>query len=199
MQPATIRAWLLDTRSSLNDHTGLSCDVTGKLDASPRWRACRPGFLLPVRVLSRVFRGKLLAGLRAIFDQGQLHLPGALHKSAEPDGRAAWWQTLYEQDWVVYSKRPFGGPAQVLKYLARYTHRVAISNARLVELRNGRVTFRYRDYADGRREKTMTLDAHEFLRRFTTPGPWRRTATTCSPGSLSVCPRVAPAQPRLRP
>jgi hypothetical protein len=145
---------------------GLSCDPTGKVDASPCWRACRPGFFLPVRVLSRVFRGKFLAGLRAAFDQGQLLLPGALHRLAGLDGRAAWWQTLYKYDWVVYSKRPFGGPAQVLKYLARYTHRVAISNARLVELRDGRVTFRYRDYADDQRQKTMTLSADEFLRRF---------------------------------
>ena len=145
---------------------GLSCDPTGKVDASPRWLACRPGFLLPVRVLSRVFRGKFLAGLRAAFDQGRLLLPGALHQLAEPDGRAVWSKTLYEHDWVVYSKRPFGGPAQVLRYLARYTHRVAISNARLVELRDGRVTFRYKDYADDRRQKTMTLSADEFLRRF---------------------------------
>jgi hypothetical protein len=145
---------------------GLSCDPTGKVDASPRWVACRPGFFLPVRVLGRVFRGKLLAGLRAAFDQGQLLLPGALHRLADPGCRAAWWQTLYEHDWVVYSKRPFGGPAQVLKYLARYTHRVAISNARLVDLRDGRVTFRYKDYADDRRQKTMTLAVDEFLRRF---------------------------------
>src|SRR5215472_9176910 len=103
MQPATIRAWLLDTRSSLNDHTGLSCDVTGKLDASPRWRACRPGFLLPVRVLSRVFRGKFLAGLAAAFDQGKLHLCGALQRLVDPGCRTAWWQTLYAHDWVVYS------------------------------------------------------------------------------------------------
>ena len=145
---------------------GLSCDATGKVDTSPRWLACRPGFFLPVRVLSRVFRGKFLAGLDAAFDQGKLLLPGALHRLADPGCRTAWWKTLYEHDWVVYSKRPFGGPAQVLKYLARYTHRVAISNARLVELRDSRVTFRYKDYADDRRQKTMTLDAHEFLRRF---------------------------------
>jgi hypothetical protein len=145
---------------------GLSCDATGTIDRSPRWRTCRPGFFLPVRVLSRVFRGKFLAGLHTAFDQGKLLLPSRLHRFAEPSVRAAWWKTLYARDWVVYSKRPFGGPAQVLKYLARYTHRVAISNARLVELRDGRVTFRYRDYADGHRHKTMTLDAGEFLRRF---------------------------------
>jgi hypothetical protein len=142
---------------------GLSCDRTGKVDAAPRWVACRPGFFLPVRVLSRAFRGQFLAGLRAALDAGELRLPEALH---EPRAGAAWWAALYAREWVVYSKRPFGGPGQVLKYLARYTHRVAISNSRLVELRDGRVTFRYQDYADARRHKTMTLDAVEFVRRF---------------------------------
>jgi hypothetical protein len=138
---------------------GLSCDASGTIEPVPRWVACRPGFFLPVRVLSRVFRGKFLAGLRAAVDAGQLRLP---------DGTASpgWWSALYAKEWVVYSKRPFGGPEQVLKYLARYTHRVAISNARLLELRDGRVTFRYKDYADDQRQKTMTLEAVEFLRRF---------------------------------
>jgi hypothetical protein len=145
---------------------GLSCDASGKPDASPRWVACRPGFFLPVRVLSRVFRGKFLAGLHAAFAAGTLALPGALAALAEPKARAAWWATLSAKDWVIYAKRPFGGPAQVLKYLARYTHRVAISNARLVDVRDGRVTFRYKDYADASRSKTMTLSAEEFLRRF---------------------------------
>jgi len=134
---------------------GLSCNERGDIDLSPTWRACRPGFFLPVRVLSRVFRGKFLAGLRRLVDAGALPHPGAV-----------WFATQYAKDWVVYAKRPFGGPAQVLKYLARYTHRVAISNSRLLELRNGRVTFRYKDYADEHRQKTMTLDAGEFLRRF---------------------------------
>jgi hypothetical protein len=145
---------------------GLSCDGAGRIDATPRWQACRPGFFLPVRVLSRVFRGKFLAGLRALLAEGQLRLPARLAALAEPGGRAAWFAARYVRDWVVYAKRPFGGPAQVLKYLARYTHRVAISNARLVELRDGRVTFQYKDYADAQRSKTMTLDAVEFLRRF---------------------------------
>jgi hypothetical protein len=105
--------------------------------------------------MHRVFRGKFLAGLRHLVDAGTLPHPGA-----------AWFATLYATDWVVYAKRPFGGPAQVLKYLARYTHRVAISNSRLLQLRDGRVTFRYKDYADEHRHKTMTLDAGEFLRRF---------------------------------
>jgi Putative transposase/Transposase zinc-binding domain len=142
---------------------GLSCDATGKLDAAPRWLACRPGFFLPVRVLSRVFRGQFLAGLRAAGDAGQLVWPAEL---AEPQARAAWYASLYATEWVVYAKPPFGGPEQVLKYLARYTHRVAISNARLLDLREGGVTFRYKDYADAHRQKAMTLAADEFLRRF---------------------------------
>jgi hypothetical protein len=145
---------------------GLSCDHAGKLDTSPRWVACRPGFFLPVRVLSRVFRGKFLAGLRTALQDGKLLLPGRLAALAEPCGHARWCATLYAKDWVVYAKRPFGGPAQVLKYLARYTHRVAISNSRLLELREGRVIFRYKDYADAHRHKTMTLEVDEFLRRF---------------------------------
>jgi hypothetical protein len=142
---------------------GLSCNAHGVVDASPRWQPCRPGFFLPVRVLSRVFRGKFLAGLRHLCDNGEIFWPGRL---AEARVRAAWYAALAAKDWVVYAKRPFGGPAQVLKYLARYTHRVAISNSRLLELREGLVTFRYKDYADEHRHKTMTLEADEFLRRF---------------------------------
>ena len=145
---------------------GLSCDRAGKIDASPCWRACRPGFFVPVRVLSRVFRGKFLAGLGALLDQGRLALPGPWARLNQPPDRRAWRAKLYATDWVVYAKRPFGGPAQVLKYLARYTHRVAISNSRLLDLRDGQVTFRYKDYADDHRQKTMTLIADEFLRRF---------------------------------
>jgi hypothetical protein len=131
---------------------GLSCNAKGEADATPRWVPCRQGFFLPVRVLSRVFRGKFLAGLRALAAQGKVGLPDL--------------GPLYAKDWVVYAKPPFGGPEQVLKYLARYTHRVAISNHRLVKLDGGRVTFRYRDYADARKEKWLTLSAEEFLRRF---------------------------------
>ena len=145
---------------------GLSCDPTGKIEDVPHWVACRPGFFLPVRVLGRVFRGKFLAGLEDAFAQGQLVLSGPLQRLAEPSTRAAWRQALYAHDWVVYSKPPFGGPQQVLKYLARYTHRVAVSNARLERLEEGRVTFRCKDYADGGRSKRLTLDALEFLRRF---------------------------------
>jgi hypothetical protein len=131
---------------------GLSCNSRGEVEVSPRWLSCRPGFFLPVRVMSRVFRGKFLAGLRALGVQGKVALPKL--------------GPLYAKDWVVYAKAPFGGPEQVLKYLARYTHRVAISNHRLIKLEAGRVTFRYRDYADSRKEKLLTLSAEEFLHRF---------------------------------
>jgi hypothetical protein len=145
---------------------GLACDARGVVDPVSQWRSCRPGFFLPVRVLSRVFRGKYLELLRTAFDQGQLAFPGQLQRLANQPAWTAWLRPLYQKDWVVYAKPPFGGPAQVLKYLARYTHRVAISNARLVKLDQGQVTFRYKDYADQQRDKTMTLAAVEFLRRF---------------------------------
>jgi hypothetical protein len=145
---------------------GLSCNAQGLVDASPRWVACRPGFFLPVRVLSRVFRGQYLDGLRQLHAAGKLTLGGRWQELAEPDAFARWLTPLYQKDWVVYAKRPFGGPEQVLKYLARYTHRVAISNARLVNVADGQVSFRYKDYADAHRDKVMTLTAEEFLRRF---------------------------------
>jgi len=142
---------------------GLSCNERGQVQAAPRWLSCRPGFFLPVRVLSRVFRGTFLAGLRGLQAQGKLKLPSRLH---EATAFTAWLSPLYAKDWVVYAKPPFGGPEQVLQYLARYTHRVAISNRRLVKLQDGKLTFRYRDYADSRKEKFLTLSAEEFLRRF---------------------------------
>jgi hypothetical protein len=145
---------------------GLSCDESGRIDVAPRWISCRPGFFLPVRVLSRVFRQEYLAGVRNAFEQGRLRLPGSLQSLAQPIDRAAWFTALAAKDWVVYAKPPFGGPEQVLKYLARYTHRVAISNSRLVDMNDGRVTFRYKDYADDHKQKTMTLSVDEFLRRF---------------------------------
>jgi len=145
---------------------GLSCNAHGVVDASPRWVACRPGFFLPVRVLSRVFRGKFLAGLRQAVAANRLTFPDALAPLAEPIAFATFVAPLSGKDWVVYAKPPFGGPAQVLKYLARYTHRVAISNHRLDAVADGRVSFRYQDYADDRRCKAMTLAAEEFLRRF---------------------------------
>jgi hypothetical protein len=132
----------------------------------PRWVPCRPNWFLPVRVLGRVFRGKYLAALREAYQAGQLQFAGTTLPLESP---AAWGQlikALYQKEWVVYAKKPFGGPEQVLKYLAGYTHRVALSNHRLVKLHDDRVTFTWKDYADGCRRKDMTLDAVEFVRRF---------------------------------
>jgi hypothetical protein len=146
----------------------------GGLTSKGGWRACRPNFLLPVKVLGAVFRGKYLEGLRQAYVSGALHLGGSTAALAEADAFAAWLDGLYRTPWVVYAKKPFGSSAeQVLKYLARYTHRVAFSNARLVRLQGDTVTFTYKDYADAARVKEMTLPAVEFLRRFAlhvTPG-----------------------------
>jgi hypothetical protein len=130
------------------------------------WVACREGFFLPVRVLSRVYRGKFIAFLKRAHERGQLLFHGNLRPLAD---RAVLEQLIdqsVQKEWVVYAKPPFGGPAQVLKYLARYTHRVAIANGRLLRLEDGKVTFRWKDYAHGSRQSTMTLDATEFIRRF---------------------------------
>ncbi len=135
-------------------------------DQAPRWVSCRPNWFLPVPVLSQVFRGKYLAALRAAFQAGQLQFAGSTLPLASP---AAWGtsiRALYQKDWVVYAKEPFGGPEQVLKYLTGYTHRVALSNHRLVKLEDGHVTFTWKDYADNCRRKEMTLEAVEFVRRF---------------------------------
>jgi Putative transposase/Transposase zinc-binding domain len=153
---------------TLQHHPHVHCVVPGG-GLSPdgtRWIACPVGFFLPVRVLGRVFRGKFLAGLRAAFDRGRLAFRGQLSELADAARFHQLLGTAAGTEWVVYAKPPFGGPEQVLKYLARYTHRVAISNRRLVELKDGRVRFRYKDYARGGRRRTMTLEASEFLRRF---------------------------------
>ena len=142
---------------------GLSCNAKGVVDASPKWMSCRPGFFLPIRVLSRVFRAKYRDGLRRLESEGRLVLPASLR---DPSAFASWLAEQCRRDWVVYAKKPFGGPAQVLKYLARYTHRVAISNARIENVAAGRVAFRYKDYSDAHRSKVMTLSGVEFLRRF---------------------------------
>ncbi len=147
---------------------GLSCDAAGKIAASPRWLSCRPGFFLPVRVLSRVFRGKYLDALEQAHANGELRFFGGLTGLADVVSFRRLLRRLYAKDWVVYAKAPFGGADRVLKYLARYTHRVAISNARLVELEAGGVRFKYKDYGDDHKRKTMTLDGVEFLRRFVT-------------------------------
>jgi hypothetical protein len=133
-----------------------------------RWVACKPGFFLPVRVLSRLFRRRFLEELEGAYRAGQLRFFGEFAALAEATAFAEWLAPLRACEWVVYAKRPFAGPAAVLAYLSRYTHRVAISNQRLVTLDERGVTFRWKDYrAKGRtRHKTMTLGADEFMRRF---------------------------------
>jgi hypothetical protein len=153
---------------NLMAHPHLHCVVPGG-GVSPdgrRWLPCRRGFFLPVRVLSRMFRGKFLDFLKQAFEKGKLQFHGKLTKLADPQAFRGFLQVARKTDWVVYSKHPFGGPAQVLDYLGRYTHRVAISNHRLVQLKNGKISFRWKDYRHGNRIRLMTLDAPEFIRRF---------------------------------
>src|SRR6267378_663400 len=149
-------------------HPHLHCVVTGgglSADGS-RWIAARPGYLLPVKVLARLFRGKFLAGVKAAYQAGQLTLGGSVAALADPQLFRRWLDALYRQDWVVYAKRPFGGAQQVFRYLGRYSHRVAVANSRLLALKEGHVSFQWKDYADHQRTKVMRLRADEFIRRF---------------------------------
>jgi hypothetical protein len=145
---------------------GLSCDARGRIDERAVWRSCRPGFFLPVRVLSALFRGKFLAGLSAAYRQGKLRLTGAQAALACPRAWAAWLGPLRGQSWVVYSKPPTAGAEVVLKYLARYTYRVALSNSRLVRVGDRGVTFTCKDYRQGGKSREMTLSVAAFARRF---------------------------------
>ena len=155
---------------TLMHHPHLHCVVPGG-GLSPdgtRWIACRPGFFLPVRVLSRLFRRLFLASLQEAFDAGRLHFAGSLQALAERSGFAAHLQPTRQTDWVVYAKPPFAGPQQVLEYVGRYTHRVAIANQRLLDMDDGHVRFRYKNSRaePPQTPHTMTLDAPEFIRRF---------------------------------
>ena len=154
--------------SNLLHHPHVHCVVPagGLSPDHERWVRPRYPFFLPVKVLSRVFRGKYVSGLQQMFQKGDLCLPGALQPLAQRKAFHSFLRTLFRHDWVVYAKRPFGGPEHVLHYLARYTHRVAISNHRLVSFADGKVTFRWKDYACGNKSRLMTLAAEEFLRRF---------------------------------
>jgi hypothetical protein len=152
---------------TLVHHPHLHCVVPGG-GLSPdgtRWIPCRPGFFLPVRVLSRLFRRLFLTALQQAFDAGQLRLAGALQALIDPHRFADHLQPARQTEWVVYAKRPFAGPRQVLDYVGRYTHRVAIANQRLLDVDDGHVRFRYTDYRVPAAPKTMTLDATEFIRR----------------------------------
>jgi hypothetical protein len=149
-------------------HPHLHCLVPagGISSDESSWIPCRKRFFLPITVLRRMFRGKFLAFLSAAFRKRKLRLCGALGRLKAPAEFDRFLRQLRSLKWVVYARRPFGGPEHVIKYLARYTHRVAISNGRLIRLQNGEVTFRWRDSADGNRQKLMTIDAVEFIRRF---------------------------------
>jgi len=151
----------------LHHHPHLHCVLPagGIAAEGARWVPCRPHFFLPVRVLSRRFRRLYLAGLAQLYGQGHLTWTGRCQTFAEPGPWQQLLATLYDQEWVVYAKEPLPDPRHVLKYLARYTHRVAIANHRLVALEDGQVTFRYKDYQRGHRLRMLTLDAVEFLRR----------------------------------
>jgi len=149
-------------------HPHLHCLVPagGLSPDREQWIHAREGFLVPVRVLSRLFRGLFLAELRAAGKDGKLKLAGRLALLGNPGSWQAFLGKLQQTDWVVYANPPFGSPGRVLKYLARYTHRVAISNQRLVCLAGGQVTFRYKEYRTGHRQRFMRLGAVEFIRRF---------------------------------
>lgn len=153
---------------NLHFHPHLHCVVPGgglSPDAQ-RWVSCRPGFFLPVRVLSRLFRRLFLTALKQSFDAGELKFFSSI-KALPNRGRFAEFLTKAKQrEWVVYAKRPFAGPQQVLDYVGRYTHRVAISNNRLLDIENDQVRFQWKDYRHHDRVKTMTLSADEFIRRF---------------------------------
>ena len=156
--------------SALTHHPHVHMIVPGggiSLDAN-KWVSCRPGFFLPVRVLSRLFRRLFLEKLVAAHLAGELQFFGNHAPLTDAQAFAAYLAPLRNSEWVVYSKRPFGGPEEVLRYLARYTHRVAISNRRLVAIDDNGVTFRWKDYRiEGHeRYKVMTLATHEFIRRF---------------------------------
>src|SRR3989441_361983 len=161
---AVLHSW----GQNLLHHPHVHCVVPGGGIApdGKRWIACRPGFFLPVRVLSRLFRRLFLQHLHQAFHAGQLRFTGQLEPLRAPEAFRAYLAPAAQAEWVVYAKPPFGGPRQVLNYLGRYTHRVAISNNRLLKLEERRVTFSWKDYQHEAARRTMTLDADEFIRRF---------------------------------
>jgi hypothetical protein len=153
---------------NLMDHPHLHCIVTGGGLSSDRsrWVASRKRFFIPVRVVSALFKGKFLDLLKKCFKSGALRFPDRINHLSPPEDFERFRRQLYHKKWVVYCKPPFDGVQGVLQYLGRYTHRIAISNHRLLTIRNGDVSFLWRDYADQNRQKIMTLKADEFIRRF---------------------------------
>jgi hypothetical protein len=197
---------------TLGHHPHIHCVVPGggpSLDGD-RWVSCRPGFFLPVRVLSRLYRRLFLETLQGAFDSGRLGFFGGLASLADPAAFARLVADARRIDWVVYAKPPFGGSEQVLAYLGRYTHRVAIANSRLSSLHNDQVAFRWKDYHHHDKAKVMTLAADEFIRRFllhTLPGGFHRIrhfgflANGCRAAKLALCRRLlaAPKPPPAPP
>jgi predicted Zn-ribbon and HTH transcriptional regulator len=153
---------------TLEQHPHVHCVIpSGGLSLDrERWVAARPDFFLPVRVLGKVFRGRFVAGLKRLWREKRLCLPGPLQVLKQEKTFRTFLRSLHRKKWVVYSKPPFGGPQHVLQYLARYTHRVAISNHRITNFADSKVSFRWKDYAHGNVQRVMTLEADEFLRRF---------------------------------
>ncbi len=195
---------------NLHHHPHVHCVVPGgglSLDRT-RWVACRPGFFLPVRVLSRLFRRLFLEQLQTAHRAGGLAFFGTLAGLADPAAFARRQRALHHIDWVVYAKPPFGGPEQVLAYLGRYTHRVAIANSRLATLDDTQVGFRWKDYRHHGKTKVMTLAPDEFIRRFlqhTLPDGFHRIrhygllANTHRAVNLAICRRLLAAPPPVAP
>ena len=179
---AVLHSW----GQNLLHHPHLHCVVAGgglSPDAT-QWISCRPGFFLPVRVLSRLFRRLFLEHLIKAFDDGKLVFFSSLEPLRSRDAFLHHLAPARAAEWVVYAKRPFAGPEQVLDYVGRYTHRVAISNNRLLDIDTGKVTFRYKDYRHDSQQKTMTLDAGEFIRR-----------SSCRRRPDALVPAIAPVFP----
>jgi hypothetical protein len=161
---AVLHSW----GSNLMHHPHLHCVVPGgglSFDGA-RWVSCRPSFFLSVRVLSRLFRRLFLERLQSAFDSKKLKFFFALERFRDRREFLSYLYPLSKSEWVVYAKPPFAGPEKVLDYVGRYTHRVAISNNRLLDIEDGQVSFRYKDYKDRSQQKTMSLSAEEFIRRF---------------------------------
>jgi hypothetical protein len=153
---------------NLQHHPHVHCVIPagGLSPHESRWIRSTTSFFVPVRVLSKLFRGKFVGGPKRLFRSHQLSFRGSLSSLADSKQFRRFLRQLFRKDWIVYAKKPFRGPAYVLQYLARYTHRVAISNHRLISFQEGKVTFRYKDYAHGNKKRKMTLTSDEFLRRF---------------------------------
>lgn len=153
---------------NLMDHPHIHVIIpAGGLDKSKRkWISCRKDFLFPISVIQKLYRGKMMAYFRRYVDAGEIQFHGMLKMYENKQGYQDLLNTLYQQKWVVYLKESFVSSQSVIKYLGNYTHRIAISNNRLVKLENGRVSFRYKDYADGNKQKCMTVTVTEFIRRF---------------------------------